>query len=152
MKTATVRILVVDDFTPFRQWVRTKLETQQNFEIAGEAADALEGIQKAQELTPDLIVLDVSLPDINGIEAAKQLCRVVPSAKILFLSRHADEDIAQCALSNGAQGYVVKSDAERELFSAIEEVLRGDKFVGSGVKQMVKTPMPNRLLQFATLT
>ena len=151
MKTATVRILVVDDFTPFRQWVRTKLETQQNFEIAGEAADALEGIQKAQELTPDLIVLDVALPDINGIEAAKQLCRVVPSAKILFLSRHADEDIAQCALGNGAQGYVVKSDAEREIIPAIEEVLRGGKFVGSGVKQMVKNPTRN-LLQFAALT
>ena len=111
----------------------------------------IRSIQKAQELTPDLIVLDVALPDINGIEAAKQLCRVVPSAKILFLSRHADEDIAQCALGNGAQGYVVKSDAEREIIPAIEEVLRGGKFVGSGVKRMVKNPMRN-LLQFAAPT
>ena len=148
----TVRVLLVDDFTPFRQWIRSKLETQQNFEIAGEAVDALEGIRKAQELTPDLIVLDVALPSMNGIEAAKQLCRAVPSAKILFLSRHADEDIAQCALSNGAKGYVVKSDAERELFPAMEEVLRGGEFVSRGVKPMAKTPMLNRLLQFAAPT
>lgn len=134
MKRRTVRVLVVDDFKAFRQWVRSKLKTQQDFEIAGEAADALEAIQKAQQLLPDLILLDVGLPDISGIEVARRLCHLVPSARILFLSRSADEDVMQCALSNGAKGYVVKLDAERELLPAIEAVLSGGTFVGSGVK------------------
>lgn len=146
-----VRVLLVDDFTPFRQWVRSKLERQQKFEIVGEAANALEGIQKAQELTPDVIVLDIALPDINGIEAGKQLCRIVPSAKILFLSRQDDEDIARCALSNGGKGYVVKSDVEHELLPALEEVLRGGKFVGSGVKPCGESSGAKSRLRFAPI-
>jgi DNA-binding NarL/FixJ family response regulator len=130
----SVRILLVDDFTPFRKWVRSKLQSQNHFELIGEATSAIEAIQKTQELRPDVIVLDVTLPDKNGIETAKQLCRDVPSAKILFLSRHADEDIAQCALDSGAMGYVVKSEAEGELLPALEEILRGGKFVGGGVR------------------
>lgn len=140
----SVRVLLVDDFKPFRQWARSKLESQKQFELVGEATGAVEAIQKTQELRPDLIVLDVVLPDINGIEAARQICRLVPSTKILFLSRHADEDIAQCALSVGAKGYVVKSDAERDFLPALEKVLRGGEFVSSGVR-------PHRPLHFAAL-
>lgn len=152
MKTATVRVLVVDDFRPFRQWVRSKLETEQKFEIVAEAAGALEGIRKAKELTPDLIVLDVTLPDITGIEAAKELCRIVPSAKIIFLSRHADADIAQCALSSGAKGYVTKSDAERDFFPALQEVLAGRKFVSSVVRPDAENSYAQARLQLAALT
>lgn len=152
MPGAAVRVLVVDDFRAFRQWVRSKLETQQNFKVAGEAGNALEGIQKAQKLTPDLIVLDIGLPDINGIEAARELCRLVPSAKVLFLSGHADQDMVKVALSNGAKGYVLKSEAARELLPALETILRGGKFVGRGVKPLGENSNAQRNPQIATLT
>jgi two-component system, NarL family, nitrate/nitrite response regulator NarL len=96
--------------------------------IVGVASDGLEAIQKAGELQPDLILLDIGLPKVTGIEAARRI-RNVAKSKILFLSQESDLDVAQAALSEGGHGYVVKSDADDELFAAVETVMQGKKFV-----------------------
>ena len=111
------------------------LEARPEFQIVGEASDGLEAVQRAQELKPDLILLDISLPNLNGIEAETRLSQLVPSARVLFLTQNKDAYLARAALSNGAQGYVLKTDAGRELFPAIKAVLRGGTFVSSGIKR-----------------
>lgn len=97
-------------------------------QIVGVASDGLAAVMKAAELQPDLILLDIGLPKLNGIEAARRICKVAPKSKILFLSQEIDVEVARVALSDG-HGYVLKSDAENELFAAIEVVMEGEKFV-----------------------
>jgi DNA-binding NarL/FixJ family response regulator len=96
--------------------------------IVGIASDGLAAVLKAEELQPDVILLDVGLPKINGIEAARRIRKVAPKSKILFLSQEIDVDVAHVALIYG-HGYVLKSDANNELFAAIEVVMHGEKFV-----------------------
>lgn len=124
MQALRVRVLVVDDFEPWRRYIRSKLPEGQ-YDLVGEARDGLEGVQKAEELQPDLILLDIGLPALNGIEAASRIREVSPKAKILFVSEQRSRDIAAAALRSGAHGYVTKSYAGTELLSAIEIVLQG---------------------------
>ena len=131
MKKSPFQVLIVDDFAALRRWVRSKLEGNGHFQIVGEAADGLEAVQKASELKPDLILLDLGLPKLNGIEVASRLSKSVPTAKILFLSQNDDTTVAKAALSDGAKGYLLKAHAETELLPAIEEVCRGGTFVSS---------------------
>lgn len=126
---ALIRILVVDDFEPWRRFERLTLLKQENLQIVGECSDGDEAIQKAQELRPDLILLDISLPSLNGIEAARRILRVSPNSKILFVSQNRSPDIAKEALSTGAGGYVVKSDAASDLLPAIRAVLEARQFI-----------------------
>jgi len=128
------RVLVVDDFEPWRQQICSMLQTQPELRVVAEIADGLEAVQKAQELEPDLILLDIGLPNLNGIEAAKRIRQVAPGAKIIFVTQNSDKDVARAALSTGAQGYVLKIDAGSELFTAMAGVLVGDDFVSSGIK------------------
>jgi len=102
--------------------------------LVGEVADGLEAVQKTEELKPDLILLDIGLPHLNGIEAAKQIRQVVPGTTILFLTLNRDADVVREALSTGAKGYVLKADAGKELWPAIEAVLQGKQYVSSGLK------------------
>ena len=95
--------------------------------------DGLEAAQKVQELQPDLILLDIGLPKLNGIEAARQIRKLSPASKILFVSENRSRDIAEEALSTGAGGYVVKSDAATELLPAVEAILRGKRFVSTSL-------------------
>jgi DNA-binding NarL/FixJ family response regulator len=97
----------------------------------GEATDGLEAIQKAKELQPDLVLLDIGLPGLNGIDAARRIRDCVPTATILFLSEAQSWEIVREAVGAGASGYVVKADAGRDLLAAINAVLRGAKFLGS---------------------
>ena len=97
--------------------------------VIGVASDGLETVQKAEELQPDLILLDIGLPSLNGIEVARQIRKFSPKSKILFVSQESSADIVQGALGTGAQGYVLKSDAERELLEGVNAVLRGGQFV-----------------------
>jgi DNA-binding NarL/FixJ family response regulator len=129
--TGAVRILLADDFGPWRSFVASQLETNPEWQIISEASDGLEAVQKAKELQPDLIVLDIGLPKLNGIEAASSIRKVAPDSKILFLSANRSSDIAVAALSSGGQGYVVKSDSAGELLMAVEAVLQGRRFVSS---------------------
>ena len=128
-----ISILVVDDYEPWRRSVCSMLKAQPDLQVIGEASDGLEAIQKAQTLKPDLVLLDIGLPQLNGLEAENQLCQLVPSARVLFVSQNSDAEIVHAALNNGAQGYVLKADA-RELLSAIRAVIGGERFVSSGMK------------------
>jgi len=135
-----VRILVVDDCDLWRDFSVSTLEAQPEFQVIGEAADGLEAVHRAEELKPDLILLDIGLPKLNGIEAENWLCQVAPSTKLLFLTQHSDTEIVRAALSNGAQGYLLKTDAGRELFPALKAILRGERFVSSGLKWHDSSP------------
>jgi DNA-binding NarL/FixJ family response regulator len=116
---------VVDDYEPFRRFVCSMLEQSSDFQIVGEASDGLEALQKAEELNPDLIFLDIGLPELNGIEACHRMSSVVPAAKIIFVTQNNDAETVRAALSNGASGYVLKLDANNELLPAVEAVLQG---------------------------
>ena len=125
-------VLVVDDYEPFRRFICSTLRNRTELQVICEASDGLEAVKKAEELQPDLILLDIGLPTLNGIEAAHRISRLAPAAKILFVSMNNDTDVVTAALSNGAKGYVRKENAQTDLLPAIEAVLRGDRFVSKG--------------------
>jgi DNA-binding NarL/FixJ family response regulator len=127
-------ILVADDFEGWRHRVRSLLRARPEWQVIAEASDGSEAVQKAEELKPDLIVLDVGLPNLSGIEAARQIRQRSPSSKIIFLSQNSDLDVVRAALGTGALGYVRKTDAGRELLPAMDAVLRGKQFVSSSLK------------------
>ncbi|HKW33676.1 MAG TPA: response regulator transcription factor [Candidatus Acidoferrum sp.] len=129
-----IRILVADDFVPWRRFVSSIAQEEPEWRVVCETSDGLEAVQKAEELKPDVILLDIGLPKLNGIEAARQIRKVVPNSKILFLSANDSPDIAKEALSTGASGYVVKSDAGSELVSAVEAVFEGKRFISRVLK------------------
>ena len=131
--STVVRILVVDDFEPFRRFVCTTVEARPELQVIGESADGLEAVQKAEELQPDLIFLDIGLPTLNGIEVAHRIGQLVPAAKILFISQDNDPDVVATALSNGAKGFVHKQNAITELLPAVEAILRGDRWSANGL-------------------
>jgi CheY-like chemotaxis protein len=114
------------------------MEQRSGLQVVGEASDGLEAVQKAQELQPDLIVLDIGLPKLNGIEAARQIHKRSPASKILVVSQESSVDIAHEAFDAGVLGYVVKSYAGTELLPAVDSVLRGSQFVSTGLLPFVK--------------
>lgn len=132
--TSPIRLLIVDDYAPWRRFVGTTFEKYPELQIIGEASDGLEAVQKAQDLLPDLILLDIGLPRLGGIEAAARIHQLVPSAKILFISQYSDLDVVEMALGNGASGYVLKIKAGHELLVAIETVIRGETFISERLR------------------
>jgi DNA-binding NarL/FixJ family response regulator len=131
----SVRILVVDDYEPWHGFVSTMLRNEPKLQIIGKASDGLEAVQQAQQLQPDLILLDIGLPKLNGIEAAHRIREVSPISKILFVSETRSRDVAWEALRMGAGGYVVKSEAVSELLPAVATVLQGKKFVSAAFEK-----------------
>jgi DNA-binding NarL/FixJ family response regulator len=130
---SAVRILVVDDFEPFYRFVRSMLQESPELQVICEVSDGLEAVKKAEELQPDLILLDIGLPRMNGIEAARRIRTLSPESKILFVSQESSADVVQEALSLGAAGYVLKAQAGPELLAAVDAVLQGKQFVSSGL-------------------
>lgn len=110
-----------------------KLRENRGLQVVGVASDGLEAVLKAEELRPDLILMDIGLPKLNGIGAARRICKVTPESKILFATQESDLDVVREALSAGGHGYIVKSDAESELLVAVESVMSGKKFVSSSL-------------------
>lgn len=133
LKQSKVSVLVVDDFEAFRVIVSSLLRNKPELKIIAEASDGLEAVRKAQLLRPDLILLDIGLPKLNGIAAARQTLDVAPESKILFLTQETSAEVVQEAISLGALGYVAKSKAATELLKAIEVVLQGKRFISSGL-------------------
>jgi len=123
----------VEDFVPFRQFILLMLANMSDLQIIGEVSDGLEAVQKCVELQPDLILLDISLPSLNGINAARQIRKLVPKSKVIFLTQESSADVVQEALSSGARGYVVKINAASELLTAVEAVLMGKTFISSTI-------------------
>jgi len=121
---------VVEDSEPFRKFICSTLGEKPELQIVAEVTDGLQAVQKAEELQPDIIVLDIGLPSLNGIEAARRIRRLVPQSKILFVSQESSADVVRGALGTGAHGYVLKTDAGRELVEGVNAVLRGEQFVG----------------------
>jgi DNA-binding NarL/FixJ family response regulator len=129
---AIVRILVVDDFQPFLKTVRSLIQLRPEWLVVGEASDGLQALQKAEELQPDLVLLDIGLPKLSGFEVAQRIREISPESKILFLSQVSLTEVIREAMSLGAAGYVVKTHAGSELLAGMEAVLRGEQFISSG--------------------
>jgi DNA-binding NarL/FixJ family response regulator len=130
---SSVRVLVVEDHEPFRQFVCSNLGKRPELQIVGEVSDGLEAVRTAEELQPDLILLDVGLPTLNGIEAARRIRKLSIESKILFVSQESSADVVQEALRLGALGYVAKTHAGIELLAAVEAVSQGRRFVSPGL-------------------
>ena len=127
MELSTVRILVIDDYEPWRRFIASTLLKRPELQIVGEGADGMEAVERARELQPDLILLDIGLPKLNGIKAALRIREFAPRARILFFTENSSRDIAEEAMRTG-DGYIVKAAAAQELLPALEAVLRGGKF------------------------
>jgi DNA-binding NarL/FixJ family response regulator len=122
----TIRILIVDDSPQWRNSVRSVLEDHPSLRVIGEARDGIEAIEKAAALLPDVLLLDIGMPRLNGIEAAKKIRLACPESKIIFLTQENDSDVRRAALDTGAAAYLLKSTAAGELLLTIERaMLRG---------------------------
>ncbi len=130
---SSLSVLVVEDHEPFRRFICSALGKRPELRIVGEVSDGLEAVHKAQELQPGLILLDVGLPTLNGIEAARQIREFSPESKILFVSQESSGDVVQKAFRLGALGYVVKTHTGIELWPAVETVCQGRRFVSAGL-------------------
>lgn len=127
------RVILADDHVLVRRGLKLILEENSNLEIAAEVGDGLELLNVLQKINPDLIILDVSMPNLRGIEAIPEIRRIRPNAKVLMLTMHKEEDYLYQAISAGANGYLLKEDAEKELFSAIEHIKNGKIYISPGL-------------------
>jgi DNA-binding NarL/FixJ family response regulator len=125
------RILVVDDAESFRRIIASILEQESGLQLVGEASDGRIAVEKADNLRPDLVLLDIGLPSLNGLQAAREIRTRAPQSRILIVSQESSPEIVQAALNLGARGYVHKMEAQRELLTAIKAVIRGEVYVSS---------------------
>jgi DNA-binding NarL/FixJ family response regulator len=139
-QTVMHRVLIVDDFEPWRRHLSTELGKNPRWHVVGEAADGREAVVAAQALAPDLILLDIGLPTMNGLEAARRILAHRPESRILFLTEQHSLDIVEAGLELGARGYLFKMDAGRDLLPAMESVVNGGRFVSAGVRGRVADP------------
>jgi DNA-binding NarL/FixJ family response regulator len=128
------QVLVVDDFLPWQSFIQKMLESEADLKIIATAADGLEAIQKAAELQPDVILMDVSLPKLNGFETTRHIRMLSPASLILFLSEHRGSDLIEAAFQAGALGYVLKADSNSDLLIGIRAILCGQQFVSHSLK------------------
>ena len=133
----SVRILIADDHELFRRGVAAELTQVPGWVVAAEATNGRDAVALAASLRPDIVVLDLTMPELNGLEAARQIVLADPSARILILTAHESEQLVREVLSAGAQGYVLKSDAGRTLITALQALLEGGSFFTSNVARMV---------------
>jgi len=137
IRLSDLKILVADDHELMRRGVRSLLEAESGWKVVGEASNGQELLKKAQDLKPDIVVLDIGMPLLNGLEASRRLKKALPEVKILILSMHDSEQMARAVLEAGARGYVTKADTARDLVLAIEALRRNKTFFTSRVDQLV---------------
>jgi len=134
---STLRILIADDHDVVRQGLRALLETQPGWEICGEAATGRETVEKTRKLKPDIVLLDIIMPELNGLEALRRIRKARPETQVLVLTMHESEDLIGQALKAGARGFMLKSDAGRDLVTAIDALSRRKPLFTSKVAQLV---------------
>src|SRR5580704_1747158 len=132
-----VRLLLADDHEIVRKGLRALLEAQPGWEVAAEAADGRDAVEKAKRIKPDITILDISMPSLNGLEAARQIVKSVAQTKVLVLTMHDSDPLIQQVLEAGARGYLLKSDAGRDLVAAVQALRRNTTFFTSKIAQMV---------------
>jgi DNA-binding NarL/FixJ family response regulator len=137
MLMAAIKLLVADDHEVVRKGFRAILEAERDCEVVGEAGDGRRAVEMARELRPDIVVLDVSMPHLNGLEAARQILKSRPQTKILILTMHESDSLIREVLDTGARGYILKSDAGHDLVSAVEALRLNKTFFTSRVTQMI---------------
>ena len=148
-RVPSARVLVVEDHEQFRRFICATLGKNPELQVVGTVSDGLAAVQKAEELQPDLILLDIGLPNLSGIDAARRIRKLSPQSKIIFLTQESSRDLVLEALNLGAKGYVVKANAGSELLAAVETVRRGREFVSKGLSDRTSTDvsddqMPDR--------
>jgi DNA-binding NarL/FixJ family response regulator len=134
------RILVVDDYLPWQRFVLETFESEADFDVVSFAMDGVEAVQKAEELQPDLILMDITLLSLNGFETTRKIRVVSPASKVIFLTEHQESDLVQVAFEVGGSGYIVKSDSVSELVPGIRAVLRGQQFVSHSLEGWGENP------------
>ena len=134
---AAFRILVADDHEVVRKGLVALLQQQSNWEVCGEAADGREAVEKTRELKPDVVILDIGMPSLNGLEATRQILKLDPQAKVLILTLHDSDQVVRDVLNAGARGFLLKSDAARDLVAAVEALRRDKTYFTSKVAAMV---------------
>jgi len=127
-----ITVLIADDHALIRKVLRRHLEAQQDLSVVGEAADGRDAVAKAASLRPDVILMDVSMPEMDGIEATRLICRSLPQAKVLMLSIYNSSEHCSRALAAGARGYVLKESASEEVVAAIHALAGGERYFGAG--------------------
>jgi len=149
----SLRILVVEDYEPCLHSICSTLERRPDFCVVGKAVDGLQAVESAQLGQPDLILLDIGLPKLNGLQAAKRIRKLVPNAKILFLSAECSEDVVRACLDLGALGYIHKPEFHNELLPAIDAICEGKRFVsnnwGGGSLLVKRDPLQAGMIELA---
>lgn len=146
--TRSIRVLIADDVGFFRRFLAATLRCRPGLQVLCEVSDGLEAVAKTKELQPDLVVLDIGLPRLNGIEAARQICECVPHAKILFVSIETCPDIVEETFRIGGCAYVAKTDAGTDLLSAVDAILAGRRFVSRRLAGHVLIPRPGFQVEY----
>jgi len=132
-----LRILVVDDHAVVRRGVRSLLESHEGWEVCGEATTGRDAVEQSRRLRPDVVVMDLSLPELNGLDATRQILKDAPETEVLVLTMHRSEELARDVLKAGARGYVLKSDADENLISAVDSLRQHKPFLTSTVTEFV---------------
>ncbi len=134
---STLKLLLADDHEIVRKGLRSVLEAQRDCEVVGEAADGRQAVTLVKELNPDIVILDISMPLLNGLEATRQILKIRPQTKVLILTMHESDSLIRDVLDAGARGYILKTDAGRDLIAAVESLRRNKTFFTSRVSQMI---------------
>jgi len=135
-----ISILIVDDHALVRNGLRRHLEAQEDFSVVGEAVNGREGVAMTRELLPDVVIMDVAMPEMDGIEATRIVCDQFPQLKVVMLSIYDSTDNCIRARQGGAAGYVLKESASDEIVTAVRTILAGERYFGAGVTNPIDLP------------
>src|SRR5215471_16830561 len=141
---SALRILIADDHEVVRKGIRALLDGHPGWEVCGEAVDGRDAVEKAREFSPDLALLDIGMPNLNGLDAARQILKAAPRTRVLILSMHNSDQVVREVLEVGARGFILKSDAARDLVAAVEALQRRTTFFTSDVATVVLEGYLNR--------